>query len=148
MKPCRSLSTSCPKLRSTRSSTAESIGRSAAVVDDSNTFLVPDVAFLRYERLKRIAAEEREQPPIAPDVVVEVRSKGEKAGFRNRKIAKYLACGTVWVLNADPATRRIEAHAKGGVRVYWIGETFEHPATPWLVFDTDDAFAGREYFAK
>lgn len=117
------------------------------VVDDSKTFLVPDVAFLRYERLKAIAAEEREQPPVAPDVVVEVRSKGEKAAFRNRKIAKYLACGTALVLDADPATCRIAAHAPDGVRDYVVGEKFEHPATPWLAFDVGDAFVGLEYFS-
>ena len=118
------------------------------VVDDSNSFVVPDVAFVRYERLKAIAAHDREQPPVAPDVVAEVRSKGEKAGFRKRKIAKYLACGTPLVLDADPATCRIEAHALDGARAYVIGEKFEHPATPWLVFDVGDAFAGLEYFSK
>ena len=118
------------------------------VIDDSKTFLVPDVAFLRYERLKAIETEEREQPPVAPDVVVEVRSKGEKAGFRNRKIAKYLACGTLLVLDADPATCRIQAHTVDGMRVYVTGEKFEHRATPWLVFDVGDAFTGLEYFSK
>lgn len=118
------------------------------VVDDSHTFLVPDVAFLRYERLAAIAAEDREQPPVAPDVVVEVRSKGEKTGFRQRKIARYLACGSALVLDADPKTRRIEAYAKDGERTYMAGETFEHPAAPWLVFQVDEAFFGLEYFPK
>lgn len=118
------------------------------VVDNSNSFFVPDVAFVRYERLRAIAAEDREQPPVAPDVAVEVRSKGEKAGFRNRKIAKYLACGTALVLDADPATCRIEAHAADGVRAYALGEKFEHTSMPWLVFEVGDAFAGLEYFSK
>lgn len=118
------------------------------VIDASNSFVVPDVAFLRFDRLKAIAAKDREQPPIAPDVVVEVRSKGEKAAFRNHKIAKYLACGSTLVLDANPKTRRIEAHAKDGVRIYDIGGTFEHPAEPWLVFEVADAFAGLEYFSE
>lgn len=118
------------------------------VVDESNTFLVPDVAFVRFERLKAIATEDREQPPVAPDVVAEVRSKGEKAAFRNEKIAKYLACGSALVLDANPKTRRIEAHAQDGVRTYDVGDTFEHPAAPWLVFEVADAFAGLEYFSE
>lgn len=118
------------------------------VVDDSHSFVVPDVAFVRYVRLKAIAAEEREQPPIAPDVAAEVRSEGEKAAVRKKKIAKYLACGSALVLDADPKTRRIEAYAKDGERTYMAGETFEHPAAPWLVFQVDEAFFGLEYFSK
>jgi Uma2 family endonuclease len=118
------------------------------VVEDSNTFLVPDVAFVRYDRLTTLAAEDREQPPIAPDVVAEVRSKGEKAGFRKRKIARYRACGTVLVLDADPATRRLDAHTKDCVRAYAHGERFEHPAVPWLVFDVAETFRGLEYLSK
>lgn len=118
------------------------------VVDDSNTFVVPDVAFLRFDRLEAIAPEDREQPPVAPDVVVEVRSKGEKAGFRKRKIAKYLACGCALVLDVDPSTRRIEAYSKDATQVFVTGERFEHPAAPWLVFDVSDAFVGLEYFRK
>ena len=115
------------------------------VVDDSKTLLVPDVAFLRYERLELIAAADRERPPIAPDVVVEVRSKGEAAGFRKRKIERYLSCGTTLVLDVDPKKQRIEAHAREGIRQYASGDRFEHPAAPWLVFDIADAFAGLEY---
>lgn len=118
------------------------------IVDDSNSFVVPDVAFIRYERLKALAPEDRDQPPVAPDVVVEVRSKGEKDSVRKRKIAKYLACGSTLALDADPNALRIEAHAKDGVRVYVSGDRFEHPATPWLVFDVDEAFVGLEYFSK
>jgi Uma2 family endonuclease len=118
------------------------------VVDESKTLLVPDVAFLRYERLDAIAAEDRERPPVAPDVVVEVRSKGENAAFRKRKIAKYLTCGTALVLDIDPVSCRLEAHAKDGVRTYVTGDRFEHPAVPWLVFDVGEAFVGLEYFTK
>ncbi len=118
------------------------------IVDDSHTFLVPDLAFVRYQRLAELPPTEREQPPVAPDVVVEVRSKGEKAGFRKSKIARYLTCGTSLVLDVDPATRRIEAHENDGVRRFATGDAFEHPAAPWLVFNVDDAFVGLEYFSK
>lgn len=118
------------------------------IVDDSHSFVVPDAAFVRLEQLKALAAEDRDQPPIAPDVVVEVRSKGEDASVRRQKIAKYLACGSSLLLDADPATQRIEAHAREGVRAYVLGDTFEHPAVPWLVFRVEEAFAGLEYFPK
>jgi Uma2 family endonuclease len=109
---------------------------------------VPDVAFLRYDRLELLAPEDRDQPPLAPDIVTEVRSKGEKPSFRKRKIARYLACETSLVLDADPSSRSLEAHAKDGVRTYRTSDRFEHPAVPWLAFDVAEAFAGLEYLGK
>jgi hypothetical protein len=38
------------------------------LVDDSESFLVPDVAFITFERLKAIEKKERDRPPVAPRV--------------------------------------------------------------------------------
>jgi Uma2 family endonuclease len=111
-------------------------------------FLVPDVAFLRYERLRAMPVVDREQPPVAPDVAIDVRSTSDRAGFRKRKIAKYLACGSSLVLDVNTKTRTIVGQSRDGVRTFHEGDRFESPAAPWLTFDVGEAFAGLEYLTQ
>ena len=118
------------------------------VVDHTDSFFVPDAAFVRFERIAALAPKDREQPPIAPDIVVEVRSSKEPRSYRERKIERYLKCGSTLVLDIDPIKRIVYAHAAGGIRKYTEGERFEHDAAPWLVFDIAEAFVGLEYFPK
>jgi Uma2 family endonuclease len=115
------------------------------LVDDSDSFLVPDVAFITFERLAAIEKKERDQPPVAPDIAVEVWSPTNDRAFLNRKIAKYLANGSSLVLDVDPRSRTIIAHAAGDVRTFGAGDRFAHPAVAWLVFDVAEAFKGLEY---
>lgn len=110
-------------------------------VDGTDSILQPDVSFASYERLRALPEDEREIPPFAPDIAVEIRSPSSRPGLRGRKTARYLATGAVLVLDVDPATRVIVAHARDGVRSYADGERFEHLAAPWLVFDVGEAFA-------
>jgi len=58
-----------------------------------------------------------------------------------KKIARYLATGSALVLDVDPKTRRIVAHAADGIREYARGEHFDHPTLPWLRFEVDTIFA-------
>ena len=102
---------------------------------------VPDVAYVSMERLRALSEADREEPPFAPDISVEVRSPGESARVRERKIVKYLSAGSVLVLDADPQTRRIVAHAADGARTYERDAHFQHPAVPWLRFDVQRVFA-------
>jgi Uma2 family endonuclease len=114
------------------------------LVDDSDSFLVPDVAFITFERLAAIEKKERDRPPVAPDIAVEVWSPTNDRGFLNRKIAKYLANGSSLVLDVDPRARTIVAHAVEGVRRFEAADRFAHPAVPWLEFDVAEAFRGLE----
>jgi Uma2 family endonuclease len=115
------------------------------LVDDSDSFLVPDVAFITFERLAAIEKKERDQPPVAPDIAVEVWSPTNDRAFLARKIAKYLANGSSLVLDVDPRTRTIVAHTADGVRRFAEGERFGIPAVPWLEFAVAEAFKGLEY---
>jgi Uma2 family endonuclease len=115
------------------------------LVDDSDSFLVPDVAFITFERLAGIEKKERDQPPVAPDIAVEVWSPTNDRAFLDRKIAKYLANGSSLVLDVDPRLRTIVAHAVDGVRTFSEVDRFEHSAVPWLVFDVVEAFKDLEY---
>jgi Uma2 family endonuclease len=112
-----------------------------AVVGTKKTEFVPDIAYLSRERRERLIGKGREKPPLSPEITVEVRSPSDDLRYLAKKIARYLATGSVLALDVDPKTRRIIAHAAGGVREYTSGDRFEHPALPWLQFDVDAVFA-------
>ncbi len=103
--------------------------------------LVPDVGYMSFERLLPLSDTEREEPPFAPDIAVEVRSPSNRAAYDAKKIAVYLMHGAQLVLDIDPADRMVHAHAPGtGTRSFRTLDTFEHPHTPWLRFDVAELF--------
>lgn len=109
--------------------------------DDTNTTFVPDVAYVSFERLRAIPEKQRDEPPFAPDVAVEVRSPSDNLAFLHRKIERYLQTGSVLVLVADPDRRTIVAHDSHGAQNFATGDRFEHSAVPWLTFDVAVIFA-------
>jgi Uma2 family endonuclease len=64
---------------------------------------IPDVAFASWERLpgRRVPAEAI--PPLAPDLAVEVLSKGNTPGEIARKLREYFAAGVrlVWLVDLE-----------------------------------------------
>jgi Uma2 family endonuclease len=111
-----------------------------AIEGTKKTEFVPDVAFLSRERRQALSGKGREKPPLSPELAVEVRSPSDDLRYLAKKIARYLATGSVLALDVDPKSRRIIAHAADGIREYGIGDHFEHPALPWLQFDVMDVF--------
>lgn len=109
----------------------------SGALDGSKTELVPDVAFISAERLEALSQADREKPPFSPDIAVEVRSPSDDLSYLRRKITRYLATGSILVLDVDPEQRRIFAHSADGVRTFSTDETITHPAMPWLRFDVD-----------
>lgn len=106
------------------------------------TELVPDVAFVSFERLRLLSAPEREEPPFAPDVAVEIRSPSYRAEYGAKKTAAYLAHGSLLVLDIDPKTRIVYAHARGAApRVFHETQTFEDENMPSLRFEVAELFA-------
>ncbi len=103
--------------------------------------LVPDVAYFARGRLARLVGEEREKPPFAPDIAVEVRSPGDSDRHVKRKSELYLRHGAALVLDVDPATRTIEARSVTGSRMFRAGETVEHDEFPGLAVAVHDVFA-------
>ena len=109
---------------------------------NDRTTLVPDVAYVPYDRLRDLPEEQTEEPAFAPDIAVEVRSPSDREAFINLKTQQYLAHGSLLVINADPQTRTMTAHfADGSVRVYCEGERLACETVPWLQFDVAEAFA-------
>jgi Uma2 family endonuclease len=108
--------------------------------DGTTTTFVPDAAFISRERLASLDRADREEPPFAPDIAVEIWSPSNDRAYLDRKIAKYLATGAVLVLDVNPFDRTIAAWGDAGVRRFANGDTFEHAAVPWLRFAVKDAF--------
>ena len=106
------------------------------------TILLPDVAFIRRERLFGLSETFLQVPNFAPDIAVEIRSPSDRPGIREWKRAQYLEAGSDLVLDVDPARRTIGAFAPGmDERTFAQGETFTHPAAPWLEFEVAEAFS-------
>jgi Uma2 family endonuclease len=104
--------------------------------------LVPDVAYFSSESLARLTPAEAEEPPIAPDVAVEIVSAGDSPSDLEWKIGAYLAAGTLLVIVVDPPARRVAAHATDSVGVFDHGDTFMHASLPNFSYKLEDMFAG------
>jgi Uma2 family endonuclease len=76
---------------------------------DPDTVRVPDIAFIRRERLRRLDHREAFCPG-APDLAVEVVSPGDTPSEVDEKVAAWLDAGAamVWVVN--PARRTVTVH--------------------------------------
>lgn len=110
-------------------------------VDGTKTKFIPDIAFIYRDRLEALQRRDREEPPLAPDVAIEIRSPSNRQKYIAAKTERYLACGTTLVLDVDPTRRTVTANSASGICRYETGERFSHPAVPWLEFDVGDAFA-------
>lgn len=107
----------------------------------SGTTLVPDVAYLSYDRLRPLSEPEREEPPFAPDVVVEIRSPSDPDAVVHEKTALYLRFGSLAVLNVDPWNRSVTVDGAGGTRsTFRTGDRVVVPEVAWLSFDAAELF--------
>lgn len=82
------------------------------VARDPDTVRAPDVAFIRRDRLPD--PEPLGFPDLAPDLVVEVLSPGDRPGETLAKVADWLSAGTrlVWVV--DPLRRVARVYRQDG----------------------------------
>ena len=92
--------------------------------------LVPDVAFLSYDRLGYEEDEAARIPYMAPDVAVEIISPGDRRRDIEEKIRVYLAAGAGLVLYVDPVERTFTAHDVAGSRRFLADDVFEHSMLP------------------
>ena len=93
----------------------------------------PDVAFIRADGLRGIDLDQVPLP-LAPDLVIEVVSKNDRADDLLLKVSQYLDAGTkaVWLLypNKRLAYRYLPGRLEPEVRSANAGHTFEEPE--WL----------------
>src|SRR5215472_3841752 len=103
--------------------------------------LVPDVAYLSFERMPKSELEATEIARIAPDVVVEVRSPEDLQVDIDEKTRVYLKAGTRVVFLVDPKRRTITALGADGVTKRFVEtDTVDYPALPGLAFPARELF--------
>jgi len=92
--------------------------------------LVPDVAYLSYERVPYKSEKDADIPRVAPDVVVEVLSPGDRAADVEEKVRVYLAAGTKIVFLVDTEAQEVTAKKVGGSRLFSTPEEIRDEALP------------------
>ncbi len=102
--------------------------------------LVPDIAYLSFERIGDATEEELEAPFAAPSVAVEILSPEDKAAHVRHKIEVYLAAGSDAVIVVDPTAETVVAYDAREARTFGRGERFEHAALPEFGFDVTEMF--------
>lgn len=102
--------------------------------------LVPDVAFLSYERLPYEEQIETDVPRVAPDVVVEVLSPNDRRKDVEEKIRVYLAAGTRVVFLVDTELRTVTIRETNAERVLHESDQLEHAALPGFRLLVQDLF--------
>jgi Uma2 family endonuclease len=90
--------------------------------------LVPDVAYLSYDRVPYESATEADIPRVAPDVVVEILSPGDRTADVEEKVRVYLAAGSAVVFLVDTAAQTVTARTKGGERIFSADENLTDSA--------------------
>lgn len=108
---------------------------------DEGLTLVPDVAFVSNECLAQLSEEERLRFPIAPDIVVEVRSPDDRIGNIGRKTGLYLQYGARLVLNIDPRSRIVALSTNAGERTLGCDAVVEDVSFPSLSIPVSRFFA-------
>ena len=95
--------------------------------------LVPDVAYLSYDRVPYEATAEADIPRIAPDVVVEIISPGDTWRDIDEKVRVYLAAGTSVVFLVDTDERTVTACESSGRATLHSPTALLHAALPGFV---------------
>lgn len=106
------------------------------------TSLLPDVAYMSRAALDELGPSAAEAPPRAPDIAVEILSKGESESKVAWKVGAYLAAGTNVVFVVDPPRRTVIAHARDGVVRFGPGDTITHPSMPGFGYAVDAMLDG------
>jgi Uma2 family endonuclease len=103
--------------------------------------LVPDIAFVRRERLAGLSGRDLEVPLLAPDVVVEVLSPDDRRDDVDDKLATYLAAGCVLAIVVDPRTRTVELHDANCTLTLKEDDALTHAALPGFTLSLARLFA-------
>jgi Uma2 family endonuclease len=103
--------------------------------------LVPDIAFVTNARLHALQGNDLQQPPLAPDVAVEILSPGDERIDVDHKIGVYLRSGTTLVIVVDAAQRIVELHDAHGLQIRREHDLLEHTALPAFIYSIAELFS-------
>jgi Uma2 family endonuclease len=101
-----------------------------AVAGEPRRPLVPDIAFVSYERLRGFSHDEIQAPMFAPNVAIEVFSPGDKRLDIASKIDVYLRAGCELVIVAYPKTRTMTLHDASSTTSLAADDSLRHAALP------------------
>jgi Uma2 family endonuclease len=104
---------------------------------------MPDVVFIRWEKLPNRERPTEPIPDIVPDLAVEVLSEGNTAGEMQRKLKEYFLAGVALVWFVDPRQRTVEVFTAPDARtVFAEGDTLDGgDVLPGLRLLVADVFA-------
>jgi Uma2 family endonuclease len=92
--------------------------------------LVPDVAYVSYDRLRTRSETDVQTPEFAPNVVVEILSPRDEPRFRAEKVAVYLGCGVELIVEIEPSTRSVTLYDASHTRRLMGDDVLTHAALP------------------
>jgi Uma2 family endonuclease len=72
--------------------------------------LIPDVAYMSFARLRPLSEKDRELPPVAPEIVVEILSPDDRQKDIDEKRRVYFAWGVSLEIIADPDAGIVEVY--------------------------------------
>ncbi len=96
--------------------------------------LIPDVAYMSYERLRTLSPADRDVPTIAPEIVVEIRSPRDEPQDIDEKRDVFLAWGVTLFIVVDADARSLEAYDARGRHVTCSADSYSPDEFPDLVF--------------
>jgi Uma2 family endonuclease len=99
--------------------------------------LVPDVAFISFDRLPE-DADEDEVPRVPPEAAFEILSPGERFDDIADKIRVYLQCGVNVAVSVDARRRIFDVYRLSGLERLVDGATFTDDALPGLRIDVTE----------
>ena len=102
--------------------------------------LVPDVAYMSYARIPREEMNQTGIPRVAPDVVVEVISPGDRSRYIEEKIRVYLACGTTVIFLVDTDKKIVIARSLAAPVVFESDGVVVHPSLPGFAMPVSTLF--------
>jgi Uma2 family endonuclease len=103
--------------------------------------LVPDVSYVAAERLRALTHEEKQAPPFAPTLAIEILSLGDRRADVESKIDVYLRGGSSVVLVVDTRKRTILVCDADGRTELGENDTLHHPALPDFTLSVSEFFA-------
>jgi Uma2 family endonuclease len=111
------------------------------VREERPSSLVPDVAWVAEGRLPSEAGDARERPVLAPDIVVEILSPGDRKRLLETKIGLYFDHGSSLVIVVDPSNRTVRMCERDRDETAGAGAIAHSIAFPTLAIDIDALFA-------
>jgi Uma2 family endonuclease len=102
--------------------------------------LVPDVAFISFDRLPYDDEAASDIPHVAPDVVVEILSPNDRKADIDEKVHVYAACGTTVIFLVDTESQTVTIRAASQTLQMSREEIVSHPTMPDFTFRASELF--------